>query len=141
MIGARRTAACLLLVGLGLAGSALGAGSWVGRAPAVNLGTPGRVTAAEPITPPAGLRPGLITSVSWRFRAPPGLPDLEAWLCHPRRCLPLTAARGRSDGLRGLPAREPLTLHFRLPRNAHAGAVRLTGLQVIVNYREPQKGK
>jgi len=141
MSRARRAAACLLIAGLGLAGPASGAGSWVGRAPGVTLVTPGRVAIAEPITPPPGLRPGRITSVSWRFRAPAGLPELEAWLCHPRRCLALPAARGRSDALRGLSAREPLTLRFRLPSGTRRGAARLTGLQVIVNYREAQNAK
>jgi len=142
MSRARRLSAGLLVAGLLLmAGPASGAGSWVGRAPGVTLGTPGRVATAEPITPPPGLRPGRITTVSWRFRVPAGLPGLDAWLCHPRRCLALPAARGRSEALRGLPAREPLTLRFRLPPGTRRGAVPFTGLQVIVNYRETQNAK
>ncbi len=111
------------------------AGSWVDEAPSVRLFTAGRAVAAQPFEPPAALPSAEITSVSWRFAPPPGTPRLEAWLCHPQRCLRLRSSRGQSGSLAGLNATGPFVVRFRLPETARPPApLRVEGLQLIVNY-------
>lgn len=112
------------------------AGSWVGEAPSVRLFTPGREVAAQPFKPPAALVSAEITVISWRFAPPPDMPRLEAWLCHPQRCLRLLSSRGQSKSLAGLNAAGPFVVRFRLPETAHPSApLRVKALQLIVNYR------
>ncbi|WP_129138433.1 flagellar protein FlhE [Modicisalibacter coralii] len=110
-------------------------GSWVGDARAVRVFTPGRLVDSRAIEPPAAVR-GEIASVAWRFEVPPGVVGLRAWLCHPQRCLALSAARGRSKGLAGLAADAPLRFRFGLVRGHQpTRPLRITGLQAIVDYR------
>ncbi|HET8791975.1 MAG TPA: flagellar protein FlhE [Modicisalibacter sp.] len=111
-------------------------GSWVSDAEGVRLFTPGRVVESTTLTPVPELANGAhIRTLRWRFTLPSGQPRLEAWLCHPRRCIALSSPSGRSRGLAGLTADVPLTFRFRLPTSARpAKPLRIEGLQVIVDY-------
>lgn len=121
------------IAGPAMAGAA---GSWVDESPSVRLFTPGREVAAQPFKPPAALPGAEITSISWRFEPPPGTPRLQAWLCHPQRCLRLPTSRGQSGSLAGLNAAGPFVMRFRLPETARPSApLRVEGLQLIVNHR------
>lgn len=123
-----------LLLALLLAGQALAAGSWVAEAPPLRLSLSDRDSRSAPLAPPPGIAEGAeITRVRWRLEAPPGaLPPLR--LCQGSRCLPLSGARGVSEGLTGAAADRPLRLQGRLPPGRHA-ALTLGGIQVIVDYR------
>jgi len=124
-----------LLPVLALAPSlAAAAGSWVANAPSVRVVMAERESLSSPLRPPPGsVHEGEIHSIVWRFVQPPGS-ALNARLCHAHRCMPLSAARGQSQALAGLPADAALRFHFSLLPGQRR-AVRVEGLQVIVNYR------
>ncbi|WP_189465702.1 flagellar protein FlhE [Litchfieldella qijiaojingensis] len=108
-------------------------GSWVASAPSLRVAVPEREVGSQAMSATSSLpAQSRITSVRWRFDAPPGHP-LRAWLCHPVRCIPLSSASGHSLALADLPASMPLNFRFRLPRGTRPLEVK--GLQVIVDYR------
>lgn len=111
-------------------------GSWVTESTGVRLFTPGRMVESKPLTPPEVVpAQAQIRQIRWRYRAPSGWPQPEAWLCHPQRCIPLSQARGRSKVLAGLSADAPLYFRFRLPKQHHSSKPqRVEELQVIVDY-------
>lgn len=113
---------------------AAAAGSWVANAPSLMVIMAERESLSRPLLPPSGSAPaGAIHSIVWRFEQPPGS-RLNARLCQANHCMPLSGARGQSQALAGLPADEGLRFHFSL-RPGQRRAVRVEGLQVIVNYR------
>ena len=113
---------------------AAAAGSWVANAPSLMVILAERESLSRPLLPPPGSAPaGAIHSIVWRFEQPPGS-RLNARLCQANLCMPLPSARGQSQALAGLPADEALRFHFSL-RPGQRRAVRVEGLQVIVNYR------
>lgn len=113
--------------------SAAAAGSWVAsQSRAVIVALIDRESRSAPLAPPGNIAPDArIKSVSWRLKLPPGK-QINAWLCHPQACIPAIGQRGYSEALANLHADKPLEFRFRLQ---HTGRpVRVTGLQVIVNY-------
>ncbi|MFP4061287.1 MAG: flagellar protein FlhE [Halochromatium sp.] len=125
----------LLTLVLALApGLAAAAGSWVANAPSLMVSMAERESLSRPLRAPPGSAPtGAIDSIAWRFEQPPGS-RLNARLCQANRCMPLAGARGQSQALAGLPADEALRFHFSLGPGQRR-AVRVQGLQVIVNYQ------
>lgn len=108
-------------------------GSWVASSPSVRVSVPDRTTSSKPISSASTVPvASTITRLGWRYDAPTGQP-LEAWLCHPARCIPLASASGQTEAMSGLSASAPLHFRFRLPRGGRA--VEIKGLQVIVSYR------
>lgn len=113
---------------------AAAAGSWVANAPSLRVILAERESLSRPLLPPGdGVHAGVIHSIVWRFEQPPGS-ALNARLCQAQRCMPLPSARGQSQALAGLPADAALRFHFSLMPGQRQ-AVRVQGLQVIVNYR------
>ncbi|MBK5929729.1 hypothetical protein CCR82_04060 [Halochromatium salexigens] len=113
---------------------AAAAGSWVAQAPSLRVIMAERESLSQPLLPPPGsTHEGEIHSVGWRFEQPPGS-ALSARLCQANRCMTLPSARGQSQALAGLPADEALRFHFALMPGQRR-AVRVQGLQVIVNYQ------
>ena len=91
-----------------------------------------RESRSAPLQPPASVNKGEITSLVWRFAAPPGA-KVRGRLCQGETCVAMASMRGRSRALAGLPATQPLRFHFSLaPGQQRAVVVR--GLQLIVNY-------
>ena len=133
-----------LWVALGAALLALpahAAGSWVATAPSVRVAMVERPVHSAPL---ASASPTLaqgqrIGRVSWQYRLPPG-GEVQAWLCHPGRCVALSGSRGQTEALAGLPADSPLHFRFAL-RDQRQGAVTLQGLQVIVNHAQPDMNR
>ncbi|WP_081645761.1 flagellar protein FlhE [Litchfieldella anticariensis] len=120
---------CLLAVGVAWGAS----GSWVATAPGVRVAIPEREVHSQSLSTPSSLPSQmLISKLRWRFDSPLGQ-SIQAWLCHPRRCIPLSSPSGQSRMLAGLSASAPLYFQFRLPRGGQA--VEVTGLQVIVDYQ------
>lgn len=111
-------------------------GSWVTESTGVRLFTPGRMVESKPLAPTGTVSDqALIRHVRWRYRVTSDWPRPEAWLCHPKRCIELPNASGRSDALEGLPANVPLSFRFRLPKeNRPDTPRRVEGLQIIVDY-------
>lgn len=124
----------LLLASALLVGSVAVAadGSWSAEVPGVMVAMSDRATMTSAVAPAAAapVGDGRITQVQWRLDAPAGT---GAWLCHPERCVALSAGRGTSTALAGLSARAPL--HFRLVLASGQRPTRVSGMQVIVNYR------
>nr|WP_163503353.1 flagellar protein FlhE [Halomonas socia] len=112
-------------------------GSWVAQTEGVRVAVPGREIHSRALR---GAAPpdAQIARISWQYATPPGA-LLEAWLCHPQRCLRLNGARGQSEGLAGLSAAQPLHFRFRLGQDARP--VQVNGLQVIVDHRRPAAAK
>ncbi|MFC3285434.1 flagellar protein FlhE [Litchfieldella rifensis] len=107
-------------------------GSWVAEAPGLRVAVPERETRSPPLAAPDVIPGGArISTLRWRFEASTRRP-LQAWLCHPARCIPLSSPSGRSTALAELPATAPLHFRFRLPRGGQA--VQVEGVQVIVDY-------
>jgi flagellar protein FlhE len=126
---------CALAIGLLSLGPewAVADGSWVASAPPLRVIAGDRETVSDPLSPPIEVPNGsLIREVMWRIRAPVGL-TVQARLCQAGDCILLPTARGRSPGLMGLPADQPLRFRFSL-RPGQRRAVLVQGLQVIVNY-------
>ncbi|WP_161598991.1 flagellar protein FlhE [Aidingimonas lacisalsi] len=124
--------ACLLVGPLGPV--ALGVpGSWVGEPSGVRVAVAGRATDSERIRPSSEIAAGhRLQSVRWRFSIAPGH-RVDAWLCHPAQCIPLSSQQGQSDALAGKSATQPLWFRFRLPDGATA--VSVTQLQLIAEFR------
>lgn len=108
-------------------------GSWIASTVPMRVAVPERDTTSRPLAPASGIAAGAtITRLNWRFEAP-SRPPLQAWLCHPVRCIPLSSPSGQTRALAGLAASEPLYFRFRLARGARP--VEIKGLQLIVDYR------
>ena len=107
-------------------------GSWVAHVDGVRVAVPGRDTRSQAFG--GGVPPGArIAQVAWQYTTPAGA-QLDAWLCHPQRCLRLDGQRGRSEALAGLSAAQSLHFRFRLRQGARP--VQVSGLQVIVDHRQ-----
>lgn len=107
-------------------------GSWQGRAPAFHVARSDARSCSQSMVPPALAGGRRLGSLAWRFEVPAGA-VLQAWLCHPQRCIALPGGRGRSRDLAGLDAGAPLQLCFRLGEGATPR--RVGGLQLLVEYR------
>lgn len=111
--------------------SAAVSGSWVGQVEGLRVAVPGRDTDSRAFG--GGVPPGgRIARVAWQYTTPAGA-QLDAWLCHPQRCVRLDGQRGHSEALAGLPAAQ---LHFRFRLRQGARPVQVSGLQVIVDHRQ-----
>lgn len=129
------SAAWVLVLSLVVGESARAAtGSWSSQMPAVMVAMSDRASSSQAIRPPAGIPLGdaTLARVQWRFEAPAHAP-VNAWLCHPAQCVPLSGMRGSTMALAGLEANAPLHLRFALSPGQRP--VRVQGLQVIVNYQ------
>lgn len=109
-------------------------GSWSSQAPGVMVAMSDRTSNSQAISPPAGipLNNATLSRIQWRFESPPSTP-VNAWLCHPERCVALSGMRGSTTALEGMLANAPL--HFRFALSPGQRPVRVQGLQVIVNYQ------
>lgn len=109
-------------------------GSWSSEVPSVLVAMSDRAVSSQPIQPPAGapVENAAIERIHWRFQMPANAP-VNAWLCHPEQCVPLTAMRGSTTALAGKSVNGPLYLRFALTPGQRP--VRVQGLQVIVNYQ------
>jgi len=133
-IGRLALAAMLSAALLSLDVQAATPGSWSRDVPGVLVAMNDRTSNSQAIAPPAGIPLGAATlsRVQWRFEAPPSQP-INAWLCHPERCVALSGMRGSTTALEGALANAPL--HFRFALSPGQRPVRVQGLQVIVNYQ------
>ncbi|APX93010.1 hypothetical protein BWR19_08765 [Halomonas sp. 1513] len=126
----------LVCVSEAAAGPAPVSGSWVAQAEGVRVAVPGRDTQSQALV--GAVPPGAqVAGVAWQYSVPPGA-QLDAWLCHPQRCVRLNAPRGRSESLAGLSADAQLRFRFRL---AQGRPVQVSGLQVIVDHRRAGEPK
>ncbi|WP_460428087.1 flagellar protein FlhE [Azotobacter armeniacus] len=107
-------------------------GSWQARIASLRLALPGRESASDALQPPALAQGQRLAGVRWRFALAAGAP-VRAWLCHPERCIELSAGRGRSTALAGLDAGQPLQFRFRLAPRAEPQPVR--EIELIAEYR------
>lgn len=109
-------------------------GSWSSPVPSVLIATSDRASTSREVPPPAAaqVETAVLERIQWRFEAPPSA-SLDAWLCHPERCVPLNSMRGSTMALAGQRANAPL--HFRFALLPGQRPVRVQGLQVIVNYQ------
>lgn len=123
---------------LSIAMTALGVqaapGSWSSQVPGVMVAMSDHTSNSQAISPPAGvaLNHATLSRIQWRFESPPSTP-VNAWLCHPERCVALSGMRGSTTALEGMLANAPL--HFRFALSPGQRPVRVQGLQVIVNYQ------
>ncbi|MGM0833675.1 MAG: flagellar protein FlhE [Pseudomonadota bacterium] len=109
-------------------------GSWSTEVPSVFVTMSDRAISSQPIEPPteAQVEGAVIGRIHWRFQMPANTP-VNAWLCHPEQCVPLTAMRGMTSALAGKQVDGPL--HFRFSLAPGQRPVRVQKLQVIVNYQ------
>jgi flagellar protein FlhE len=123
---------CLLTVWTGSAQAAFG--SWSAQIPGLMVAMSDRAIASQSTSPPATtkLHSGQLGRIQWQFQHPPGA-LLNAWLCHPEQCVPLTGMRGSTSALAGHSVDAPL--HFRFALRPGQRPVRVQGLQLIVNYQ------
>ncbi|MNZ45779.1 Flagellar protein FlhE [compost metagenome] len=131
----RRRLALGLLLALGVPSvpaEALAPGSWHADLGSLRVALAGRETGSTAALPPPLAAGRSLDRVRWQFRLPPGA-RVQAWLCHPQRCIELHQAQGRTRALAGLDAGQPLQLRFRLPPAAPAQL--LQELQLLVEYR------
>jgi len=129
----RQRGCWLALAMLTLASPVSAAGSWVGKAGPVRAVLAERSMASATMPPPPAVTAGVIEEVRWRYGVPAGQ-IVTGWLCHPGGCAELASSAGSSRALAGLPATTPLHFRFALAPGQRA-AVRVSDLQVIVNYR------
>lgn len=110
--------------------------SWHASAASLRVAVAGRDTPSALLTPPAMARGRSLEQVRWQFQLPMAA-HLQAWLCHPQRCVELDSrsgvGRGLTRGLAGLDAGQPL--HFRFHLAPGMPAVEVRGLQLFVHYR------
>ncbi|MGM0703538.1 MAG: flagellar protein FlhE [Pseudomonadota bacterium] len=127
-----------MLVAAGLWSAAAGAaGSWVASAPAMTVVMAEREMSSASLAPPTPhlARGERIGSIRWRYRVA-GDAAVNARLCQAERCVALPGPRGQTDGLAGGDAQAPLWFRFTLAERGQR-AVRVEGLQVIVNHEAP----
>ncbi len=126
--------AVTLSVAMATLGVQAAPGSWTSQAPGVMVAMSDRTSNSQAILPPAGvaLNHATLSRIQWRFEFPPSTP-VNAWLCHPERCVALSGMRGSTTALEGMLANAPL--HFRFALSPGQRPVRVQGLQVIVNYQ------
>ncbi|MCO7247780.1 MULTISPECIES: flagellar protein FlhE [unclassified Halomonas] len=135
MLGYWRHAISILVLALGLGSFAQGASSsWVTHVPGLMVTMSDRASRSEPVRPPAGATTpaAVIERVQWQYQHAPGA-ALQAWLCHPERCVSLSGMRGETRALSGISATTPL--HFQFALNPGQRPVSVKGLQMIVNYQ------
>lgn len=122
----------LSAITLGSASQCLAApGSWIANVPRLNVSSCQVDRQSAEMTAPSGQR-GIIDSVSWQYRSPPGS-RMTARLCLQDRCLRLDLARGTSRYFAGLPASGPFTFRFRLADGQQPVVV--DSMSLIVNHR------
>ncbi|WP_111415337.1 flagellar protein FlhE [Billgrantia lactosivorans] len=121
------------------AGIALASGSWVATAPSLRVVSADRPLASAALLPPSPeLASGQVMGrVGWQYQPPAGS-EVDAWLCHPGSCTPLSGPRGQTEAMAGLPADTPLHFQFSL-QDRRQRAATLQGLQVIVNHEPLQR--
>lgn len=125
-------AGLLSAIALGTASQCLAVpGSWVANAPRLNVASSQVDRQSAEMTAPSGQR-GVIDSVSWQYRSPPGS-RMTARLCLQDRCLLLDLTRGTSRYFAGLPASGPFTFRFQLADGQLPLVV--DGMSLIVNHR------
>lgn len=122
----------LLLPAAGLTLAEPAPGSWQAQAPGLSVARSDQRSCSAPLQAPPLAQGRRLASVAWQFAVAPAAP-LRAWLCQGAQCVALPGPRGRSHGLAGLDAGQPLQLCFLRERPGAALAVR--GLQVLVEYR------
>lgn len=122
----------LSAIALGTASQCLAApGSWVANTPRLNVVSSQVDRKSTEMTAPSG-QVGVIDSVSWQYRSPPGS-RMTARLCLQDRCLRLDLARGTSRYFAGASASGPFTFRFRLADGQPPLAI--DGMSLIVNHR------
>jgi flagellar protein FlhE len=113
-------------------------GGWVAEGHMLILSQRGIPKSSAPMRPyihiPAG---AVITSVYWRIVSGQPLPtDVSLAACMPGKCLPLQGQSGRSDGLAGQPADNPLVLTLSMAgRGAITPPAVVKYYQLQINYR------
>lgn len=117
-------------------------GSWVAEGPGITLPARGSRETSPLLHAPDSLGDtpeARITTVSWTYHLLAVEPmGLEVQLCTAYRCIPLTAARGSSEGLRGEPASSALHFVYTLPASQRINLpLQVLANQVIVNYQTP----
>ncbi|MCA1772837.1 MAG: flagellar protein FlhE [Halomonas sp.] len=135
MLSYWRYAISFLVLALGPSVFAQGASSsWVTSAPGLMVAMSDRASRSESVRPPAGATTpaAVIERVQWQYQHAPGA-ALQAWLCHPERCVPLQGMRGETRALSGIGATTPL--HFQFSLSPGQRPVSVKGLQMIVNYQ------
>lgn len=135
MLGWWRYVVSILVLALGVSSMAQAAsGSWVTQVPGLMVAMSDRASRSEVVRPPAGITAptAAIERVQWQYQHTPGA-ALQAWLCHPERCVPLSGMRGETRALSGLGATTPL--HFQFALRPGQRPVSVKGLQMIINYQ------
>ncbi|MGM0543581.1 MAG: flagellar protein FlhE [Pseudomonadota bacterium] len=125
----------ILVLALGVGSMAQAtSGSWVTQVPGLMVTMSDRASQSDMVRPSAGITaPGsVIERVQWQYQHAPGA-ALQAWLCHPERCVPLSGMRGETRALSGLEATTPL--HFQFVLRPGQRPVNVTRLQMIINYQ------
>lgn len=109
-------------------------GSWSTQVPGLMVAMSDRSVASQNAVPPSAVNTHQrrLGRVQWQFQHPPGA-LLNAWLCHPDKCVALSVMRGSTVALAGQAADEPL--HFRFILRPGQRPIRVQGLQLIVNYQ------
>ncbi|KPQ25045.1 MAG: flagellar protein FlhE [Halomonas sp. HL-48] len=135
MLGWWRYVISILVLALGVGSMAQAAtGSWVTQVPGLMVTMSDRASQSEMVRPPAGISaPGaVIERVQWQYQHAPDA-ALQAWLCHPERCVPLSGMRGQTRALSGQKATTPL--HFQFVLRPGQRPVSVKGMQMIINYQ------
>lgn len=123
----------LSVVVLGFNSSGLAApGAWFATAPRLNVASSQVDQKSAPLTAPSGEASGVIDSISWQYRSPPGS-RMVARLCLQERCRRLELARGISRDFAGLSASGPFRFSFRLADDQSPLVV--DAMSLIVNHR------
>ncbi len=113
-------------------------GGWVAEGHMLILSQRGTPKSSAPMRPyihiPAG---AVITSVYWRIvSGQPLSTDVSLAACMPGKCLPLQGQSGRSDGLAGQPADNPMVLTLSVAGlGAMTPPVVVKYYQLQINYR------
>ncbi|SDN37253.1 flagellar protein FlhE [Vreelandella arcis] len=135
MLGCWRYMIGVLVLALASSSLAHGASSsWVTHVPGLTVAMSDRASRSEAVSPPAGAAvPGaVIERIQWQYQHAPGA-QINAWLCHSERCVPLSGMRGETRALSG--ARATMPLHFQFALRPGQRPVRVKGLQMIINYQ------
>ena len=115
-------------------------GSWSSEVPSVLVAMSDRAVSSQPIQPPAGaqVEHAAIERIHWRFQMPVNAP-VNAWLCHPEQCVPLTAMRGSTTALAGKQISGPLHFRFALTpgQRPGTGAGTASDCELPVNRVQP----
>ncbi len=90
----------------------------------------GRATPSVLLSPPALAKGRVFSSIRWSYQTEP-LADVEAWFCHPERCVKLPGNRGYSVAVAGLAAGAAVWFEFQ----RKGIAVEVRNLQLYAQYR------